>query len=513
LICFSIYRTSVMSGQEETMNKLWFTAMGFCVIMISLLISGCSNDKPTQPPANQSSLLLSKLVVSVVPGGNESITVSSFDGDGAFSECGVSNSDPSVASCVITDSTLQIAGIAIGTSNLTITNQAGKSCVLPVEVYDKNILDAGEFLIAYTDNYYDTYHFGFFIPIPPEGFYALGGLLTLETSFPNGRITMMTVKPKPGTDAIAFTDSFVTTDQAFRGRIWKPIPPAGYKAMGYVVTMPGVHPASQACIREDLTTVGSIDEAIYIDSSLNWYSAWKIDAPFCGAHRRAYLAPGTFTFCDYSIDPPANDPLMNVLNVDLPTLAEAPEQIFAPRLTSLAPPPMETAPTLGKALLAPFSVITDLYNDIAWQMDNSPTYRVDRQVFYKCLYHNYNQTDVLQTNSYEVVSGISSMQSETFRATAGIAISAELGVSFSPAVSAKIAATVSYEVGYERLTGITEFQETHRTTSLNIPPGKAGAIWQRFNRFTLYRHDGNSLEVVGVQDIGLDSYVTDVYPD
>lgn len=487
----------------------------FSLVAAAMLFIACSKDEPTQPqPVNQSSLLLSKLVVSMVPGGSETVTLYAADADGAPSECKVSNSDPGVASVTITDSTMHITGISKGITNLTVSNEAGKSCILPVEVYDKNVLDVGEFLITYTDVYLDAYHFGFFIPSPPEGFYALGGLFTLETPFPpDGKITVMAVKPKPGSDAIAFTDSFITTEALFSGRLWKPVPPVGYKAMGYVVTMPRVHPPdSQACIREDLTTAGSIDEAIYVDST-HWYSAWKIDQPYCGPHSGAYLAPGTFTFSEHSVNPPVDDPLMNVLNVDLPMLAEAPEQDFAPRLTSFAQPPEVTVPTMGRALLVPFSIITDMFNDIAWQMDNSPTYRVERQVFYRCLYHNYNQTDVMQTNSFERVVGISTTQSETFRAQVGISISSELGVSFSPVVSAKIAATVSYEVGYQRLTGITEFEERHVTTSLNVPPGKAGAIWQRYNIFTLYRHNGNAMEVVGVQEIGIESYVTDVYPD
>jgi hypothetical protein len=481
-------------------------------LMAVLLFIGCGKDKPTQSSAGQSSIILSKLIVSMVPGGVETLTISSTDPGGTYSECTVSNGAPDIAYASIADSTLQITAISCGIANLTITNGGGNSCSLPVEVYDKNSLDAGEFLITYVDDYINTYHFGFFIPVVPEGYYALGGLLTLETSSPDGEITMIAVMPKPGSDAIALTDSFITTDQAFAGRIWRPIPPVGYRAMGYVVTMPGVQPGSYPCIREDLTTAGSIESAIYVDSTY-WFSAWKIDAPYCAPHPGAYLAPGTFTFNEHSINPPVDDPMMYVLNVDLPMLAEAPDQDFAPKLTGFSPPPEETAPTKARALLAPFSVITDLVNGIAWQIDNSQTYRVERRVFYKCLYHNYNQSDVMQTNSFERVVGISTTQSQTFRAQAGISISAELGVSLSPALSAKIAATVSYEVGYETLTGITEFEERHVTTSLNIPPGKAGAIWQRYNRFTLYRHNGNSTEVVGIQDIGIDSYVTDVYPD
>lgn len=481
-------------------------------LMAVILLFGCGKDKPTQQSAGQGSILLSKLAVSLVPGGTETVTISSTDPNGMYSECTVSNSAPDIAQVSITDSTLHITAISYGIANLTLISGSGESCSLPIEVYDKNVLDAGEFLIMYIDEYIFTYHFGFFIPVVPVGYYALGGLLTLETTSPDGEISMIAVSPKPGSDAIALTDSFVTPGEIFTGRIWKPIPPDGYKVMGYVVTMPGVHPGSYPCIREDLTTAGSIETAIYVDSTY-WFGMWEIDEPYCGPHSGAYLAPGTFTIREHSVNPPVDDPMMCVLNVDLPVLTEAPDQDFAPKLTGFSPPPEETAPTMEKALLAPFSVITDLITDIAWQVDNSPTYRVKRQVFYKCLYHNYNQSDVMQTNSFEREVGISTTQSETFRAQVGISISAELGVSFSPALSAKIASTVSYEVGYERLTGITEFEERHVTTSLNIPPGKAGAIWQRYNRFTLYRHNGNAMEIVGVQDIGIESYAIDVYPD
>ncbi len=478
------------------------------LMTVVLLFIGCSKDKPTQStPTQQSLILLSELVVSIVPEGRDTVTVCSRDANGAYSEFTVSNSASDVASATLSDSTLQITGLSFGTANLTITNDAGKSIVLPVEVYDKNILDAGELLVAYTHTYETYLYRPFWVPVPPEGFFALGAMCSFD--YPGDSIAVITVKPKPGSDAIAFTDSFIC-DPIYSSSLWRPIPPPGYKAMGFAYNNFG-RPDSQACIREDLTIEAVIENAIFVDNENTW-SLWKIETPYCGPHSRTYLAPGNFVAIR-SINAPVDHPLANVLNVDLHLMSGARDPDFAPKLTGYSPPPMETMPTKERALLAPFTVIKDLASGFGWQLDNSPTYRVERQVIYKCLYHNYNQTDIIQNNSYEVSSGISSSQSETFRAQVGIAISAELGVSFSPAVSGKISSTVSFELGYERQTGITEFQETSRTTSLNIPPGKAGAIWQRFNRFTIYRHNGNTKEIVGTQDIGIDSYVTDVYPD
>ncbi len=480
-----------------------------------LLVVACGKDKPTQTqPVDQGILILNKLIISLVPGGSESITVCSKDPNNAYSECTVSNSAPGVASVAISDSTMQVTGISVGTADLTITNEAGKSCTLPVEVYDKNILDAGEFWIAYVDTF--TFIWGGphnFDPVPPNGFHKLGSWCGFDPLYPNGNVVAITVKAKPGSDAIAFTDSF-TTSGPYHGSLWRPVAPPGYRALGYVATSGhDIRPDSLACIREDLTVAADVSNSIFIDNSTTPpYSLWKIEQPEAGPHSGTFLVPGNFIYKDYT-SPPTNDPLGYILKVNIPTLPQAVDQNFAPQLTGFGPPPMETSPAMQRALLVPFSVITDMVNDIAWQMANSQTYKVERQVFYKCLYHNYNQSDVLQTNSFERVVGISSTETETFRATAGISISAELGVSFSPAVTGKISSTVSFELGYERLIGITEFEERHSVTSLNIPPHKAGAIWQRYNRFILSRHNGNAMEVVGVQEVGIESYAIDVYPD
>src|SRR5512136_492809 len=121
------------------MKKIWFTT-GIWGVLI-LIFLGCSDKSTNSTGPNQSSLLVSRLVVSMVPGASETVTVCSRDNAGNYIGCQVSNSDPSIATATMTDSTIQITGVALGTAQLTITNGAGKSSTLPVQVYDPFVLD------------------------------------------------------------------------------------------------------------------------------------------------------------------------------------------------------------------------------------------------------------------------------------------------------------------------------------------------------------------------------------
>ena len=460
----------------------------------------------------------------MVPGGIETVTVSSKDPNGAYSECNAASDNPGIASVALSDSVIQITGINFGTANVTITNAAGQSCILPVQVYDQFTYDTGELLIAYTSDFYAgpksrTTYWSSWKPIAPNGFYTLGYYAKTDTAYPSD--AMVVVKAKPGSDAIALSTSYAAVKTVFidvnYGSLtsWRPIAPQGYVAMGMLLTRgsPAPTPTEQvACIREDLTIAAALDSAIlYLPGDAY---IWPISQPLADAHANLYLVPnGTFIFVDDGLSNPESDPSVKILNVQLPTLPEAPDQNIIPTLTSLDPPVEVTQPMLGRCLLAPFSVITDAVHDIAWKLDNSPTYVVQRETYYKLMYFNYNQTSELQTNSYTIISGITTTESETFRASVGISIGAEVGVALSSIAVAKVTASVSYELGYERMTGISELQQREVTTSINTPPGKAAALWQKFTRFTIHRHLPFGLETVDSKEVGIDSYVTDEYPD
>jgi hypothetical protein len=495
----------------------------FCLMAAALLIEGCSKESSTQPPATQGTLLLDRLVVSMVPGGSETVTICAVKPDGNPDTCTITNSDPGIATATLSDSTIQITGLSYGTTNITVRNGNDQSRSLPVQVYSPFILDVGELLITYTDSFQNLGGTGFWKPIPPVGFEELGSVAMSDNSDPNGRYAVMVVKAKPGSDAIAFTDSFQTFNMlqpAYATGLFKPIPPSGYKALGDIFTRAGLFqpliiPDSAVCIREDLTIPGEAGAHVkdLSDFWTRWYSIWNIDQPDIEAHPEAYLVQGTF-IAKAGRDQPDIDPSMNVLKVNLPMLAEAPYQDFVPKLDGYDTPPEETVPMMAKAMLVPCSIINDAaYNDdIWWQVANSPFYRLERQVYYKLLYHNHNQTSETQTNSVLIRSGITITESERIWNETSISLAVETGLSFK-AISGKITATVSHTFGYETQTSVAELQEKQVTSSINTPAGKAAALWQKYNRYVLYRHDGTRLEPVTSWEFGIDSYVTDQYPD
>jgi hypothetical protein len=195
-------------------------------------------------------------------------------------------------------------------------------------------------------------------------------------------------------------------------------------------------------------------------------------------------------------------------------LAEAPYQSFVPELTSYDTPAAETVPTLSKAMLAPCTIVNDpAYSgvgDIHWRVANSPLYRLERQVYYKLLYHNHNRTGAEQTNSVTIRSGITTTESERIWNETQISVSVEMGLSVK-AFNGKVTGTFSRRFGYETQTSVAELQETEISTSINTLPNRAAACWQKYNRYVLYRHDGTDLVPVTSWEFGIDSYVVDDY--
>jgi hypothetical protein len=491
------------------------------LMVTALLLIGCSSDKPTQTQNNQGSIYLNRLVVSMVPGRSDSVNVYATDADGTHSHCTISNSAPNIASATIIDSTLQITGLTCGVTNLTITNGSGKSMTLPVQVYDCHVLDTGEMFISYTDSFTYTFFYSY-KPVPPPGFFAVGFAFGAEMPWPpndpNGKQAVMVVKPKPGSDAIAFTDSFQSTSYPYMYG-WTPIPPPGYVALGQVMPSDwNVRPDSVPCIREDLTTIADVSQQLatcHISSPANYYiSFWKIDQPDAGSHPEAYLVPGTMVCILGTNPPPSDHPVAHVLKIDLPMLAEAPTQDFVPKLTSYENPVDATVPRLGKAMLVPCTIVNDLnYNqNVRWQIANSPFYVLERQVYYKLLYHYYNQGSVVQDNNVAMTSGITTTESQRIWNETEISLSTEVGLSFK-AFSGKITATVSRKFGYESQTSVAELIQRTETQAVSTPPGKAAALWQQYNKYILYRHNGTDLEPVTSWEVGIHSFVEDEYPD
>jgi hypothetical protein len=480
----------------------------------------------------KSTLLLNRLSVAVVPGGSETILVSARDQNNTLESFTVDNANESIITVTIKDTSFTITGVAFGKTEVNVTSTSGKRQVLPVEVYNHKILEVGELFITFVDQYEyrwndrgsgGDYDGSYYHPLPPDNFYALGSLGFSGYYNPNGILGVMVVRAKEGSDALAHPLDYtwvyhdVGSGADDDGSFWTPVPPDGYKAMGLVAQRGWSKPAvtDVVCVREDLTVPGAPGAFIWIDQGTGadyYFGSWYIDSPVAGPHENAYLVSGTFVGWN-SWSPPQVHPVMNVLNVPLPMLSQAPYQSYVPRLTGYDPPPPETVPIMAREMLVPCTIHKDpLYaNNLIWRISNSPFYRLERQVFYKLLYHNHNQTSTMQTNSVLIRSGVTVTESESFWNETSISITAEAGVSFK-AFEAKVSTTVSTAFGYETQTSVAELREKEVSSSINTPPGKAAALWQRYNRFVLKRHNGTRLEPVTAWEFGIDSYVTDEYP-
>ncbi|MBD3168487.1 MAG: DUF946 domain-containing protein [candidate division Zixibacteria bacterium] len=484
-------------------------------VAVLMLVCGCDSDKATQP-VQEGSIYLSRLVVSMVPGRTETVKVISTSGG----QCEATCDDPAIATATIIDSSLMVTGVAYGRTNITVIDGMGNSRVLPVQVYDHSVLETDELLISFTDEFEHIFThsppgwqpISFWRPIPPAGFSILGTYIHSGGDNPNGRAAVMVVQDKPGTQSIAITSNF----QQAGNVLYNPVAPSGYKALGQVVASQGNSPDPVACIREDLTTAGDCYLFWSHENNNNQFeSAWNIYQPNADLHENAYLAPGMAIYVSGIDNPEESHPSVNVLNVTLPMLDEAPSQEYVPSLRSYGEPTDGLAPRMEKAMLVPCTIVKDAaYNDdMPWRIANSPFYRLERQVYYKYINHYDNrQGSMPQSFHWEISCGINATQSQTIWSETGVELSMEAGVSIY-AFEGKITATVSRSFGYERMNSITELQSNTLTIDVNVPPNKSAALWQRYNRYVLYRHNGTELEPVTDWECGINSYVVDEYPD
>jgi len=513
----------------------------FLLFAFGIAWIGCeSSPTESKPPEDKSQLLLDRLSVAMVPGGKETVIITATDPDNRRDLCSVNCDKPQIAQISLKDTLLTITGVNYGTANVTVTSQCGLSRTLPVLVYNHKVMDTGELLIAFVDTFEYRWHDGgsgqpldgaYWHPVTNNGFRALGSLGMNQYGNPTGQKAVMVVKARENSDALAepLDYTLVWSDQGSGanndGSFWNPVPPSGYIAMGTVAQRGYAKPSLSdvVCVRQDLTVVGEAGSLIwrYQWFLKNYYkfASWLVDPPNAGPHDNAYLGTGTFIAVGSTTsdlidpEPPSVHPVMHVLKLQLPLLSEAPTQSFVPELNGYDSPEEQTVPMFARAMLMPCTIVRDsLYDgDPMWRIGNSPLYRLEREVYYKLLYHTYNKSSQLQTNSVTITSGVTTTQSDKYWNSTAISISFESGVSIKM-FDAKVTTTVSREFGYERQTSVAALQQKSVSTSVNTAPGKASALWQRYNRYVLLRHNGTQLEPVAAWTFGIDSYVVAEYP-
>jgi len=329
------------------------------------IITGCGEDNPTQPSppvTDDSDLLVDVLSVALVKGGTQTVRVSAYDKNANPEKFEVTSGNTDIATATKLDTTsFAVGGVNYGSTNIVVTTNSGKTKEIPTTIYNPKILETDELLITYAQTFHAPWYclsdqppVAFAYPVVTDGFRSLGSLCYEGSYNPDGVHGVMVVKAKPGSDALAapvdYTYLWGADPNWDNCSFWRPIPPTGYRAMGVVQWAGYNKPLLDAvtCVREDLTIMGEAGDFIAeLINGLYYHYFWKIEPPVSGPHENAYFSTGTFVSAN-AYSAPSIDPVMNVLNVQLPMLTEAPYQQYVPKLTGYDPPPGETVPVLAR---------------------------------------------------------------------------------------------------------------------------------------------------------------------
>ncbi len=213
-------------------------------------------------------------------------------------------------------------------------------------------------------------HGEFMHPIAPEGYYPLGSVGYPEFISPANlglQFAAIVVKQVGDSGALAApTDYIQIWSYAWNnpGCFWLPVAPEGYVALGVVVTpnvdtKPGLNEIR--CVRSDLVADAKAGAYVWgFDPPPPWppnvkFGSWQVDPPNVpNAPGKVYLKAGTICAVSSTTSPPASDPALHVLNLKLPRSTDLSDSTYAPVLDSYDEPPTSTDLYLSKVIDVPF---------------------------------------------------------------------------------------------------------------------------------------------------------------
>ena len=180
--------------------------------------------------------------------------------------------------------------------------------------------------------------------------------------------------------------------------LWRPVPPAGYVALGLVCSNGRDKPLSNSvrCVRADLVIASDISNRIWSDSGSGAeqdFSAWAIEPPSATAGE-IYFSPGTFVGID-SHSRPAADGVAYSLRMQIPLQVDAPPP--SPVLSGYEAPATGEPPKTTKTALLPWFAVKEPDLTPLEQFRVSASYRLERSDRYVLVGHGHNTDNVTQT--------------------------------------------------------------------------------------------------------------------
>ncbi|MGB1014301.1 MAG: Vps62-related protein [Nannocystaceae bacterium] len=379
----------------------------------------------------------------------------------------------------------------------------------------------GELSLTFTDRFEKRWtdkgsggrqHGIFYHPKPPDSYHALGTMgVELDDSDDykksvNGKYACLVVKDV-GDDQTALRKP-TDYDRIWRdkgsgakldGSCWRPIPPAGYVALGDVFVRGYDKPSRSdiRCVRQDLATRGDIKAPIWKDhgaGSDDNFGSWEIEVPedFNSSDEKGVFAPNTFIARKSHNSPNELASVNWVLCLEVPSLHLA-DPPSPPQLTELRRPDPETTVTEDRAVLVPFTAIEDEDQSLAWKVAHSPFYQLRRETLYTLRGYQYNDTSIERNDvTISWTTGVSTTKTEEFNQSVGIEVTATAGVSILGS-GGEVSTTVSTQMGWSSSKSVSEFSEQTVEESLTAAPWTAVAMWSMSHKIRVYREDGTRL--------------------
>ncbi|WP_137804055.1 Vps62-related protein [Pseudomonas sp. G(2018)] len=365
-------------------------------------------------------------------------------------------------------------------------------------------------------------------PAPDElpGYFPLGDLavsgetninglrvaaVVRESGSPSADSTKGNALSRPDDFERVWTDagSGATTDAS----IWRPIPPAGYVALGMVCSNDHVKPSLNAvrCVRADLVIASHVGSFIWSDEGSGArqnFSAWNIEPPTAAAGE-IYFAPGTF-FGVQSHNKPAT-PLAYALRMQIPL--EVTSAPTAPVLYGYEAPSAVETGKMTQAAKLPWFAVRDNMHPVE-QLRTSPHYRLERTDEWVLVGHGRNTSDKARPIKWTAFRAQDTTRSKAF----SLLTSIEIGSAW-PSESGNYVRAISFSA---KLNQRFAHSETTLSSWWNTAPrdviamaakNKAVAVYQMQSTYELLREDGTpatiSIEYTDDESLHLSEFPSD----
>lgn len=275
--------------------------------------------------------------------------------------------------------------------------------------------------------------------------------------------------------------------------VWRPIPPAGYVAMGNVCSVGYDSPplTTIRCVRADLVIASHLAEVIWSDKgsgALMDFSAWDIVPPEAQPGE-AYLSPGTF-FGVGGYARLQTPGLVHSLRVELPLLMSDMPPPPAPR------PDAEPTETPADATVhcceLPWFAVRDWELKPTEQLKLSPTYRLERSDQYQQVGVGVNAADTNQTYNWRTAKGEIGNESLTLSLSTGIVLAHAWSMR-SHLAKSHFSARFNSELVHTGKSSKGWSQTAFADIAAYIPANKTVAAYVIRSEYKLLRADGSQL--------------------